>query len=187
MASEAGTGRPLLVVVSGPGGVGKGTIADRLVAGDDRLALSRSWTTRSPRPDEAPDAYIFVDRAAFLAHRDAGGFLEWNEFLDRLYGTPVPDVDDPRDLILEIDVAGGRQVLDRRPDALLVFVEAPDVDEQRRRLIGRGEDPERAEARISEGVRERVEAEMLGYTVVVNDDLAGAVAAIGSLIAERRG
>ena len=175
----------LVVVLSGPGGAGKGTIARVLVAEDDRLSLSRSWTTRARRVDDETDAYEFVDRIEFEARRDAGGFLEWNEFLGELYGTPLPE-DDGRDLLLEIDVAGGRQVLDRCPDALLVFVDVPNEDELRRRLLGRGDAPERADRRVAEAVRERAEAQELGYLRVVNEDLADTVAAVRALVDDAR-
>ncbi|MDP6975040.1 MAG: hypothetical protein QF575_00580 [Acidimicrobiales bacterium] len=174
----------MLVVLSGPGGAGKGTIADALVAADAHLSLSRSWTTRSPRVDDAPDAYVFVDRGEFERHLEAGGFLEWNEFLGELYGTPVPEGEG--DLLLEIDVSGGRQVAERFPDALLVFVEAPDEGELRRRLVDRGDPPDRVEDRIVEARRERAAAAELGYTTVVNDDLEQAVAEIAGLLASRR-
>lgn len=173
----------LVVVLSGPGGAGKGTVARALVDGGD-LVLSRSWTTRARRVDDAEDAYVFVTRAEFEDHRAAGGFLEWNEFLGELYGTPVPDGD--RDLLLEIDVAGGRQVLAHRPDALCLFLDAPDDGELRRRLMGRGDPPERADQRVAEAVRERDEAAQLGYRTVVNDDLAETVATIRNLVRAAR-
>ena len=168
--------------MSGPGGAGKGTIARALVDSDPRLTLSRSWTPRDRRVADVEDAYVFVTRAEFDARLDAGGFLEWNEFLGHAYGTPVPDESDDRDLLLEIDVAGGRQVLDRLPHALCLFVDAPDDDELRRRLIERGDDRERAEQRIAEAARERAEAGDLGYRRVANDDLETAIVAVRELI-----
>ena len=176
----------LVVGLSGPGGAGKGTIAQALVDGDPQLMLSRSWTTRDRRGDDAEDAYVFVSRAEFEGRRAAGGFLEWNEFLGRAYGTPVPDVDEESDLLLEIDVAGGRQVLDRLPDALCMFVDAPGDDELRRRLISRGDGPDRADQRVVEAVRERAEANELGYVRVVNDDLRLAIAEVRGLIENAR-
>src|SRR6202023_2993760 len=77
-------------VISGPGGGGKDTIVARLLDRDDRLELSRSWTTRPQRPGEADDAYTFVDRAAFEREIAAGRFLEWAEYLGNLYRTPLP-------------------------------------------------------------------------------------------------
>ena len=172
----------LLVVMSGPGGAGKGTIARALVDSDPRLTLSRSWTTRDRRIDDVEDAYVFVTRPEFDTRLDAGGFLEWNEFLGHAYGTPVPEESDARDLLLEIDVAGGRQVLDRVPDALCLFVDAPDDDELRRRLMERGDSRERTEQRIAEAVRERAEADDLGYQRVVNDDLETTIVEVRELV-----
>jgi guanylate kinase len=179
--------RPALnIVLSGPGGVGKGTVARLLVESDPKLWLSRSWTTRAPRVDDRPMAYHFATREEFEAHRDAGGFLEWNEFHGNLYGTPLPKAPPGHDVLLEIDVNGGRQVRAHDPDALLIFIDAPSVEEQRQRLIGRGDSVELAEARIREGERERRDARALGYVFVVNDDIDRAVAEIRRLIAARR-
>ncbi len=174
----------LLVVLSGPGGAGKGTIARALVEGDAALDLSRSWTTRGRRADDIEGAYVFVTREEFEEHREAGGFLEWNEFLGELYGTPVSNSD--RDLLLEIDVAGGHQVLEHRRDALCLFVDAPDDEELRRRLLARGDSISRADQRAEEAIRERAEADRLGYVRVVNDDLQATVSEIQSLIEAAR-
>jgi guanylate kinase len=176
----------VIVVLSGPGGVGKGTIAARLVAEDPQLWLSRSWTTRAQRPGEPDDAYVFVDRARFDEEIARGGFLEWNEFLGERYGTPVPDPPPGTDLLLEIDVNGARQVRDRVPDALLVFVEAPDAETQRARLVGRGDPPEKVAARLAESAAEAELARSLDCLFLVNDDLDHAVAEIRKLIDARR-
>ena len=175
-----------VVIVSGPGGVGKGTIVEQLLARDPRLWLSQSWTTRPRRPGEPAGAYRFVDRATFEAAIDEDGFLEWVEFLDYLQGTPVPDPPGGADVVLEIDVRGGRQVRRLLPDAVLVFVDAPTPEHQRARLEIRGDDPETIALRMRKTASERAEAVDMGYRIVVNDDLIRAVEAIEALIAADR-
>ena len=175
-----------VIIVSGPGGVGKGTIVERLMERDPKLWLSRSWTTRPRRPSEPADAYRFVDRVAFEAAIAADGFLEWVEFLDYLQGTPVPDPPEGSDVVLEIDVRGGQQVRELLSDALLIFVDAPSPEHQRARLELRGDDPETIARRMRKTASERAEALKMGYEIVVNDDLSRAVEAIESLIASDR-
>lgn len=178
----------MIVVVSGPGGVGKGTVVAHLIEHDPTLWLSRSWTTRPPRPNEADDAYVFVTREEFLAHRDAGGFLESAEFLGELYGTPVPDpeqVPEGHHIVLEIDVQGARQISRSHPDALLVFIDAPSAAEQERRLRGRGDPPDRVAERLAAAGEEREEALALGMERLVNDDVAATAEALARLIHER--
>ena len=177
----------MIIVISGPGGVGKGTVVQRLVGQDPRLWLSRSWTTRARRPGEAPDAYTYVDRDAFEARLAAEGFLEHAEFLGHLYGTPTPDDLPPgRDLVLEIDVQGAAQVKERAPEALLVLLVAPSREAQAERLRGRGDGPADVERRLAKGDQEVAAGHQLGAIEVVNDDLDRTVAELSRLIDEAR-
>lgn len=172
--------------MSGPGGVGKGALVERLVDDDPRLWLSRSWTTRDRRRGEAADAYVFVSRDEFLTAVEAGGFLEWVEFLDYLQGTPVPDVPDDRDVVFEIDVAGARSIAAIYEDPLLVFVDAPSRAAQRQRLEARGDPPARIEARLERAERELAAARELGAHIVINDDFETCAKELATLIDEYR-
>jgi guanylate kinase len=172
----------VLIVLCGPGGVGKGTVVRRLLEEEPGLWLSRSWTTRAPRPGEDPEAYTFVDRPTFETHAAAGGFLEWAEFLGNLYGTPVPEVAEDTDVLLEIEVQGAAQVLERFPDALLVLLDAPSEAEQEARLRGRGDPEEKVRERLDAAADERAEAQRLGATVVINDDVDRTVATLRALL-----
>lgn len=178
----------MVVVVLGPGGVGKGTLVARLVEQDDRLWLSRSWTTRPQRAGESADAYVFVDRDTFEAHEAAGGFLETNRFAanGHLYGTPMPELSERRDVLLEIDVNGARQVRDRIPDARVLLIVPPSPMELERRLRGRGDDEEHVQRRLALAELEVAEGKALADDVVVNDDLDRAVAEVAGILERYR-
>ena len=165
----------LIFVVSGPGGVGKGTIVRALVERDPALWLSRSWTTRDQRPGEADDAYVFTTRAAFERRIEDGGFLEWTNFLGNYYGTPNPDPTPGSDTVLEIEVDGARQVKALHPEATLIFVLPPSREEQARRLRGRGDPDHKVEQRVRKAEEEEPIGRAIADHVVVNDDLGRTV------------
>ena len=175
-----------VVVVSGPGGVGKGTLVELLLGRDPHLWLSRSWTTRDRRPGEAADAYRFVTEDEFAAHAAQGGFLEWVEFLDYRQGSPVPTPPEGSDVLFEIDVKGARRIKEMYPDALLVFVDAPSREVQAERMRGRGDAPDRIAQRVEKAAEEAAAAQELGMRVLVNDDLDRALAELQALVAAHR-
>lgn len=172
----------MIIVVSGPGGVGKGTIVDALVKRDPQLWLSRSWTTREQRPSETDEAYEFVSVDEFEAREAAGGFLEWTEFLGNYYGTPTPEVGDERDLVLEIEVDGAQQVKRVAPETMLIFVMPPSREEQERRLRGRGDVDHKVLARLKKAEEEEPIGRELADHVVINDDLETTIDEMLSII-----
>ena len=187
----ARAGFPL--VVAAPSGTGKTTVCRALVASDPQLVFSVSHTTRAKRPGEENGRdYHFVTEAEFRRMVDAGGFLEWAVYNDRLYGTSFAAIDaalaSGRDVVLEIEVQGARQVRQRRADARLVFLLPPSWRALEERLRGRGTDGEEEIARrlrVAEG--ELAAACDFDYAVV-NDEVERCVRELaGIVLAERRG
>ncbi len=147
-----------------------------------RLWLSRSYTTRKRRPGEAEDAYVFVDRAAFDAMVADDRFLEWAEFLGERYGTPWPDPPPGSDVLLEIDLQGAEQVIDRHPDSMLVLLLPPSPEVQAERLRGRGEDEETIAARLAVGREEEARGRTIAHAVVINADVERAVDQVAGIL-----
>jgi guanylate kinase len=178
LTRDGGSGgrRGRLIVLAGPSGVGKGAIVARLLAALPDLELSISATTRRPRPREDEGRhYYFVDRADFDRMIDAGGFLEWADIFGERYGTPREPVEralaEGRDVLVEIDVQGARQVKAADPSAYMVFITPPSLAELERRLRTRGTETDQQVRRRLAKASDELAAEPEFDVTVVNDDL----------------
>lgn len=174
MPPTSGPGR--LTVITGPSGVGKGTLVARLLQRHPGIWLSVSATTRSPRSGEEEGRhYFFLTREAFEARVEAEGFLEWAEFAGHLYGTPRLPVEQQlaagRPVLLEIELEGARQVRRTFPAAFQIFLAPPSLAELERRIRSRGTDGEEAITRRLARARVELEAVSEFDAVVVNADL----------------
>ncbi len=178
-----------VVVITGPSGVGKGTLIRSLLEAMPDLQLSVSATTRLPRPGETQGThYHFMSREEFERHVADGDFVEHADYAGARYGTLRSDLQTRSasglPVLLEIEVQGARQVRRSMPEALQVFIAPPSVDALRARLIGRGADsPEQIEARLRTAERELVAQDEFAH-VVVNDRLEDAVVELVEIVRE---
>lgn len=178
----------LLIVISGPSGVGKGTVRSALfeMEGHD-LVYSISMTTRKPRKGEVHGReYYFVSEEEFKKYIEEGKMLEYAEFVGNYYGTPLDSVQDlldqGKEVVLEIDVQGATQVREKMKDAVFIFIAPPSYDELLQRLVNRGtESREVIDARIEKAKREIDLAYMYDY-IVVNDTVENAADKIVAII-----
>jgi guanylate kinase len=183
--------RGLLVVISGPSGVGKDTVIRRLLELDRNLVYSVSGTTRKPRPGEKPDQnYTFLTREEFERLAAEGAFLEHASYNGNLYGTFRERVEkasaEGRDMVLKIDVQGAEQVRRLMPDAIFIFVVAPSEEALRERQEKRGsESPQDLESRREIAEREMRRAADYDH-VVTNDDVDRAAGEIVEVIRRAR-
>ena len=176
----------MIIVISGPGGVGKGTVVAELLRRAPSLWVSRSWTTRDRRAGESPDAYVFATPEEFDRKIAADGFLEWVEFLDYRQGSPIPDPPPGTDVVFEVDTVGAGLIQERFPDALMILLDAPSRQVQEQRMIGRGDPPEKIAARLARSDQEAEHALSLGSNWVINDDLDTTVDAVRAIFDQRR-
>ena len=171
-----------LVVLSGPGGVGKSTVAKALKASSP-FFVSISATTRAPRFNEVDGVdYHFFSQEQFDAAIASNEFLEWAEFAGNRYGTPRKAVEESlrsgKSVLLEIEISGAKQVKEKVPEAILVFLEPPTWEELVSRLEGRGTDsPERRAARLTLAQEEMAAASFFDK-VLINDQVDGVVASL---------
>lgn len=177
----------LLIVVSGPSAAGKGTVCRELLNCQPDLVFSVSATTRPPRPGEVDGKnYYFISREEFERMVAAGEMLEWAEVYGNFYGTPrkavVEWLDQGRDVLLEIDIQGARQVRRQFPRGVFIFLMPPSLAELERRIRERGTESEEAvQRRLASAAAEIAACREYDY-VVVNDRVEDAVAKIRAII-----
>ena len=181
-----------LVVISGFSGAGKGTLMKALMKDyGDSYALSVSATTRNPRPGEMDGVdYFFVTRDKFEQMIAEDALIEYAQYVGNYYGTPKEYVQQQLDLgknvILEIEIQGALKIKEKFPDTVLMFVTAPDANELKNRLVGRGtETPEVIAARLSRACEESMGMEKYDY-LVINDTIENGISLIDRLICDER-
>ncbi len=182
--------RNIPIVISGPSGVGKGTIVKELLKKDPTLVESVSMTTRAPRPGEVSGkTYIYVTREDFERRIRENDFLEYDEHFSGLYGTPRSFVEEQlkkTSVILEIDVVGGLNAKKLLENTLLIFIDPPSKEELIERLKKRGTESEQAlRERLQRVKYEMIMRDQYDYTVL-NDDLDRAVEEVLSIIENER-
>ena len=176
-----------LVVISGPSGVGKGTIVKKLLNMDKNITVSTSVTTRGMRPGEINGKdYIFITRSEFEQKILAGEFAEYAEYSGNYYGTLISTINEilnaDKILILEIDVQGAMQIKEKFKNAKFVFIAPPSLEELKNRLIGRNTETfDIIEKRLAQVNRELEQSEKFD-NVVINDDLEIATYNVYNLI-----
>lgn len=176
----------VLIVISGFSGVGKGTVVKKLIE-KYNYSLSVSATTRAPRPGEVDGKeYYFKSVEEFRNLIDYNGFIEWAQYVENYYGTPRKYVEDELELghnvILEIEVQGAMHIKEQYPDAVLIFLTAPDAESLRKRLEGRGtEEPKIIAKRLKRAYEETDDMQYYDY-LVVNDDLETCVDNVNAVI-----
>ena len=181
MAPAGSIARP--TVLTGPSGVGKGTLVARLRERHPELWLSVSATTRAPRTGERDGIhYFFHSKERFHELVQSGGLLEWAEFAGNYYGTPRQPVSERVakgiPVLLEIELEGARQVRNSLPEATQIFLAPPSIEELENRIRGRGTEAEEAIQRRLKRAKEELAAQTEFDAVIVNDDLETALAAL---------
>lgn len=180
-----------LFVISGPSGVGKGTLRKELFRRLGRLSYSVSCTTRAPRTGEKDGVdYFFLDRETFDELLSRGAFLEWAEVHGNLYGTLEETVKNSlaegKDVILEIDVQGAIQVKEHMPEAVLIFIAPPGENELVRRLNQRGTEREQELKRRLENARKELNAASDYDHIIINDDIDRASSELEDIVKSYR-
>lgn len=177
----------LLIVVSSPSGGGKGTILKELFAQNENLRMSVSATTRAPRPGEVHGQhYYFITKDEFKAQIDGGGMLEYASYCENFYGTPKKPVEDwlnaGYDVVLEIEVQGGRQIKTTAPDCVSLFILPPSLEVLEKRLRGRGTETDAVIEKRLLAARAEIECVRDYDYAIFNDTVEAAVSDIEAIL-----
>ena len=181
--------RGLLIVFSGPSGVGKGTVRREIFeSSENQFQYSVSMTTRAQRPGEVDGVdYFFRTREEFEELIRQGQMLEYAEYVGNYYGTPLSYInktlDEGKDVFLEIEVQGAKQVKEKVPDGVFIFLTPPDLAELKSRIVGRGTDADEVIEERMKVAKEEIEMMALYDYAVVNDEVPLAVERIKNIIA----
>ena len=176
-----------LIIISGPSGAGKSTVVAKAVAERDDVCFSTSVTTRKPRTGETDGKeYFFVELDRFREMIENGELLEHAEYCANSYGTPKAYIEQKTaegfNVLLDVEVQGARQINEKKPDAVKIFIIPPSIEELRKRLEKRGTDTQRAiEARLIRAEQEYAEADFYDY-IIINDDADKAAKELSAII-----
>ncbi|NLZ52253.1 MAG: guanylate kinase [Thermoanaerobacteraceae bacterium] len=185
------TTQGMLIVVSGPSGVGKGTLCNILINRVENLFLSISATTRLPRVGEIDGQnYIFMSHEVFEEKIRKGDFLEWARVYNNYYGTPkdmvYQQLREGKDVVLEIDIQGAAQVKKNHPQGIFIFISPPNINELKKRIIKRGSDSKDSIELRMKCAADEIKAALDYDYIILNDDLNQAALSLQSIVLAER-
>ncbi len=180
-----------LIIVSAPSGAGKTTLCDAIVKHFDNLAYSISYTTRAPRHDEKEgEDYFFISEHEFKKHIENNSWAEWAKVHGHYYGTHASFISENlsagRDILLDIDVQGAKQIVRRYPESITIFIMPPSFDVLRSRLESRGTDSKEIIDKRLENAKKEIDKKDMYQHIIINDDLEKTINELTLIIDEKK-